>query len=148
MPVGSVDNALATRPTCGGANAALALSDPTCLRDKEADWFLFYDASRTATVRALLEKHPEIVEEHERNPLSRAGEQSQALQILLNFFRGHPTLGKFYVYAQRPWLDYRIATLTERGAPPTFIDQRSFPDENAAAHAVFVLRVESLGSLR
>jgi hypothetical protein len=67
---------------------------------------------------------------------------------VLNYFRNRPIIGKEFVYAVRPYEEYKVGVVTGRGEPAAMLDDRTFATEEEAVHAVFLRRVEKLrGSL-
>ena len=122
----------------------VVVTRPEQYRDRSADWYTYYDAQRRKEIRELLDRHPEIVEEHERKPNGYRHHHSAHLQRVLNYFRQQPILGKYYVYASVPWKEYRIAIVTERGKSPDVLESPVFASEEAAMHGVFLRRIENL----
>ena len=110
--------------------------------DKAPDWYEEYDRRRRLEIRSLLTA--EVISEHEANPLGYRHFHSPALQRVLNYLRSQPILGKYFVYASKPWQEYRIAAVVERGQPPHVFDEPVFATEEEAMHGVFLRRVEDL----
>ncbi len=117
--------------------------DPSNYRDRSADWYAFYDERRRKEIIDIIDEHPEIVEEHAANPLGYRKHPSPYLQRVHNYFRMQPTFGKYYIYSEREWDAYRIATIREFGELPELGDER-FKTEEEAMHAVFLRRIEDV----
>lgn len=80
-----------------------------------------------------------LISEHQRRP---NGPHSESLARVLNFFRRASVVGKYSLYADRPFAAYRVIVLTGvRGQTPRFVEDKVYPSEEAAAHAVFLRRV-------
>ncbi|MGH7917940.1 MAG: hypothetical protein ACREQE_10750 [Candidatus Binataceae bacterium] len=108
--------------------------------DKNLEVLARWDARTRERIRGLI--NDELIEEYRRNPF---GHHSAALERVLVYFRQTPTKGKYVLVRMRPDLKFRIATLSgARGAPPNFVDKRTFDAEGEAHHAVFMLRIDEL----
>ena len=108
--------------------------------DRQLQVYEDWDAKQRERIRALLTDA--LIEEHARRPI---GQHSDTLERVLAYFRRQPAPGKYIAVATKPWEEYRIAQLSGvRGEPPRFVDDRTFPTEDAALHAVFLLRVQAL----
>lgn len=121
-----------------------AVARPDEFHDRSADWYAYYDAERRKEVLELLDEHPEILEEHERSPNGYRHPHSPYLQRVLNYFRQAPILGKYYIYASVPWVEYRIAVVMERGQAPEVLAAPVFASEEEAMHGVLLRRIEDL----
>ena len=120
----------------------MALLDPADHPDRALVWNEYFDRRRREEIRNLLSD--DLIAEHEANPLGYRKFHSPALQRVLNYFRGQPILGKYFVYAKEPWREYRIAAVTQRGQPPEILDEPVFASEEEAMHGVFLKRCEEL----
>ena len=84
----------------------------------------------------------EMIEAHRRSP---NGPHDDALSRVLNYFRRAAVADKYAILAVRPFAEYRVVALTgRRGVPPRMVDDRVYPTEDAAMHAVFLKRVQDL----
>jgi hypothetical protein len=84
----------------------------------------------------------ELIAEHARNP---HGQHSDALERVLNYLRRAPQQGKYAVLCVNPYREYRIVVLAgARGQGARFLDDRKFPTEKEALHAVFLERLKEL----
>ena len=122
------------------------ISQPDSHRDRADDFYSFFDRKRRMEIGAIVIGHPEIVEEHRANPLGHRGPQSPALQRVQNYLRSQPVLGKYCICTSEPWLEYRIAVVVERGAPPVVLDEPVFATEEEAMHGVFLKRLADLAA--
>ena len=86
----------------------------------------------------------DIVAEHARNADERLGPHSATLHTVLNYFRAKPIIGKEFVYAVKPYAEYRLGTVTERGMPAQVLDGPVVKTEKEAMHEVFLVRVTRL----
>ncbi len=110
------------------------------LRDKQVIVMRRFDAALRMRLRALVSD--ELIEAYRVNP---PGPHSDALERLLNYFRRAAVANKYAILAVRPFAEYRIVALSgRRSVPPRVVDDRSYPTENAAQHAVFLRRVQDL----
>ena len=122
------------------------ISQPRSHRDRAEDFYGVFDRSRRSEVRATVANHPEIVDEHRANPLEDHRPHSPTLQCVQNYLRSQPALGKYCICTSEPWLEYRIAVIVERGAPPVVLDEPVFASEGEAMHGVFVRRLADLAA--
>lgn len=120
----------------------MGLSNPSDYPDKGLAWYEAYDRRRRAEIRSLLTE--EVIAEHQANPLGYRKFHSPTLQRVLNYLRGQPVLGKYFVYASEPWKEYRIAAVVDRAEPAKIFDEPVFATEDEAMHGVFLRRVEEL----
>ncbi|MFD1705971.1 hypothetical protein ACFSCZ_04285 [Siminovitchia sediminis] len=123
------------------------LSNPNDYQDKGNDWYEYYDNKRRHEILSILRKHPEIIKEHEENPLGYRKHHSLLLQRVLNYFRMQPVLGKYFIYSDDYWKEYRIAVNVELGQRPKILEEPVFDSEEEAMHAVFLKRIEDLEKL-
>ncbi len=108
--------------------------------DRQLEVYAAFDARIRESLRRLINE--DLIAEHASQPL---GPHSDALTRVVNYFRRAPQAGKYIIVAEEPWQRYRIARLTGvRGAPPQMIDDVAHASEEAAMHAVFLLRVRDL----
>nr|WP_012476891.1 N,N-dimethylformamidase subunit alpha [Paracoccus aminophilus]C9DQ22.1 RecName: Full=N,N-dimethylformamidase alpha subunit; AltName: Full=N,N-dimethylformamidase light chain [Paracoccus aminophilus]ACV81785.1 DmfA1 [Paracoccus aminophilus JCM 7686] len=119
------------------------VSDPSAYPDRSADWYEYFDRKRREEIIEIIDSHPEIIDEHERNPFGYRNHPSPHLQRVHNYFRMQPTFGKYYIYTEREWSSYRIAEIREFGKLPVLTDD-SFATEEEAMHAVFLKRIEDV----
>jgi hypothetical protein len=124
----------------------VAISTPSEYPDKALVWDEYFNRRRSVEIRDLLTE--EVIAEHKANPLGYRKFHSPALQRVLNYFRMQSILGKYVVYASEPWREYRIAAVTERGQPPTILDEQVFASEEEAMHGVFMQRCNELRASR
>ena len=122
------------------------ISQPRSHRDRFEDFYAVFDRARRSEVQASVANHPEIVDEHRANPLGHHGPHSPALQRVQNYLRSQPALGKYCICTSEPWLEYRIALIVERGAPPVVLDEPVFAGEEEAMHGVFLRRLADLAA--
>jgi hypothetical protein len=109
--------------------------------DKQIEVYLEFQRRLRARVRGLLT--PELIAEHEANPL---GPHSDSLQRVLNYFRQQPQPGKYILVAVKPWEEYRIAALSgRRGELHKVLEDERFESEDAGLHGIFLRRVRDLG---
>jgi hypothetical protein len=114
-------------------------SDPSKLRDHNTDWLNYYWKRRAGEVLKLVTS--ELIAEHQRNPEQWLGRHSNALHEVLNFMRYKPILGKEYAYAIEPYKKYRLGRVVERGTKGQWIDDTIYDSEQAAIHAIFLIRL-------
>ena len=119
------------------------ISNPRNYVDKSYDWYRFFDEKRRNEIISIIDKYPEIIVEHEENPLGYRNHPSPHLQRVHNYFRMQPTFGKYYIYTEKEWNTYRIAQIREFGEIPEIIDGE-YTTEEGAMHAVFLKRIEDL----
>lgn len=120
----------------------MPIATPAECRDHAADWIDYFYRRRGAEIAAMIDD--DLVAEHERNPLQARGHHSTTLHLVLNYFRNAPIIGKEFVYAVRPYEEYKVGVVTGRGEPAAMLDDRTFATEEEAVHAVFLRRVEEL----
>jgi hypothetical protein len=120
----------------------MGLTKPSDHPDKGLVWYEVFDRMRRAEILNLLTD--EVIAEHEANPVGYRNFHSANLQRVLNYFRGAPILGKYFIYTTEPWKEYRIAIIEERGKPPIIFDKPLFTSEEEAMHGVFLRRIEDL----
>jgi hypothetical protein len=120
----------------------MGLVDPGAYRNREEVWRDRFESRRRVQIMDLLTD--DVIEEHARNPLGYRDFHSPVLQMVLNYFRTQAILGKYAVYASRPWEEYKIAVITERGEVATVLDTPTYRSEEEAMHGVFTRRVADL----
>jgi hypothetical protein len=99
-----------------------------------------FDRRLRARLRASISEN--MIAEHQASP---GGPHRDALSRVLRYFRSAPIAGKYAIYAERHFAHYRIVSFSgRRGIPPSPIDDRIFINPEAAAHAIFLLRVAAL----
>lgn len=117
--------------------------DPSNYRDKSSDWYDYFDKKRRKEIFDIINTHPDIIEEHKKNPVGYRDHPSPQLQRVHNYFRMQPTFGKYYIYAEKEWNTYRIAEVREFGELPVLLDGE-FDTEEEAMHAVFLQRIQDI----
>ncbi len=118
----------------------MAESRSTTHADKSLEVLAHWDKRMRASLQPLLTD--ELIAEHARDPL---GQHSDALERVLNYLRRAPHQGKYAVLCTNPYREYRIVALAgARGESARFLDERKFPTENEALHAVFLERIKEL----
>ena len=117
----------------------MGLANPSEFPDKASSWNEEFDRRRRADMLRLLTD--DVIAEHEANPLGYRHFHSWPLQRVLNYFRAQPVLGKYFVYASKPWHEYRIAVVVGRGEPAEILEEPVFATEEEAMHGVFMRRV-------
>lgn len=122
----------------------VSLSDPRACRDRRADWLSYFDKCKLKWAREHLARNPQIIDEYRDNPLSLKGPQSSELELLLNYFRTHPVLGRYFVYATKPWSEYQIATLSKRGQKPQILPGNTYATEMEAGFGILLERIRYL----
>ena len=120
----------------------MSFTSPDGFRDRQDDWLAYYDSTRRPEVLELIT--PELISEHERNPVGYRGFHSPDLQRVLNYLRTEPVPGKYFVYTEETWEVYRVASIGARGEGLQVLEGRRYSTEEEAMHAVFLLRVEGL----
>lgn len=119
------------------------ISDPSKYTDKGLHWHEYFDDKRRMEILRILDEHPDIITEHERNPTGYREHPSPHLQRVHNYFRMQPTFGKYYIYTESAWKVYRIAEIQEFGELPQLLDGE-YRTEEEAMHAVFLKRIEDI----
>ena len=108
--------------------------------DKQMQCFERFDRRIRERLKPLVTD--EIIEEHRRNP---AGQHSDHLERLLNYFRRSDAAGKYAIEAVRPFQEYRVVVLSgRRGVAPRPADNATYASPDEAYHAVFLKRVQDL----
>jgi hypothetical protein len=123
----------------------MPVSDPNQCRDHSADWTKYFYWRRGKDILAMVNN--EIIAEHAANADEHLGPHSDSLQTVLNYFRAQPVLNKEFVYAVRPYQEYRLGRIKERGAPAEILDKPVFATEIEAMHATFLARIQRLRKL-
>lgn len=121
------------------------ISDPHDYSDKSYDWYRLFNKKKQQEIISILESHPWIISEHEKNPVGYRNHPSPQLQRIHNYFRMQPTFGKYYIYSEKEWSVYRIAKVKKFGEFPEIIDGE-YETEEIAMHAVFLKRIDDLYS--
>lgn len=84
----------------------------------------------------------ELIEEHRTTDGKR---RSDALERVLNYFRGADVAEKYAVLAVKPFAEYRIVALSaRRREPPRIVGDQIFKTPAEALHGVFLMRVRDL----
>lgn len=125
----------------------MPLSDPGAYRDKSADWLEYFHSRRREVVKQLLT--PEVLELQHHFDDVETIERYPHYHLVMNYVRLAPAVGKFFVYAEEPYRRYRIGVITQRGRAAEILDESHgvFENERDARHAVFRMRLQSMGFL-
>jgi branched-chain amino acid transport system permease protein len=110
------------------------------IRDKQIIAFRRFNREVRERLKASI--NDAMIEAHRRRP---NGPHDDALSRVLNYFRRAAVTDKYAILAVKPFAEYRMVALSgQRGVPPRMIDDRVFPTEDEAMHAVFLKRVQDL----
>ncbi len=110
------------------------------MTNKDEAYRHFFERRQRAFLKTLVTE--ELVAEHKAHPL---GQHTEALERLLIYFRMQPPAGKHAVVTLDPFKAYCIVALSgHRGVPPRAVDDKVYPSEEEAFHALFLLRVQKL----
>lgn len=120
----------------------MPISSPGQCRDHSVDWFAYFDHRRGREILDMIDE--QLIEEHSSNPLQGIGHHSATLQIVLNYFRNAPIIGKEFVYVVNPYKEYRVGVVTLRGEAAGLLNDNTYSSEEQAVHAVFMARVDKL----
>ena len=92
-----------------------------------------------------------LIAEHRDNPIGTPGKNGRAgiqhskdLQTVLDKLRRQPMPGKYVRICVKAHEDYRIGVVSGVRGKPVKILSKSFPDEDACEHGIFVKRVNDL----
>ncbi len=108
--------------------------------DKDYVYALRFDKMQREYLKTIVSER--IVEEHRLNPL---GQHSEPLERLLLYFRRQPQVDKYAISVVEPFKAYRIVALSgHRGVAPRLVEEKTYPSEREAYHAVFMRRVQDL----
>ncbi|MGR8918397.1 MAG: branched-chain amino acid ABC transporter permease [Gammaproteobacteria bacterium] len=108
--------------------------------DKDYVYFRRFDKMQRDFLKTLVTDA--VVEEHRRQPL---GQHSEALERLLLYFRRQPQRDKYAIQVVEPFRAYRVVALSgQRGVAPREVEEKTYPSEAEAYHAVFLRRVQDL----
>jgi branched-chain amino acid transport system permease protein len=119
------------------------ITDPSKYRDRTRDWFDFFHSRRRQIIAQMIT--PEVIEEHKRDPRGTGGAHSRELGEVLRYIRNIPSDGKTFIYAMKPFHEYRLARMAGAGGTTQLIGNEIFKTEGDAAHAVFMSRLAELG---
>lgn len=131
----------------GDNGSSVGLTNPTEYRDRATDWYEYFENKRGREILAILRNHPEIIKEHEDNPLGYQKHHSLLLQRVLNYLRAQPVLGKYFIYSDDYRRVYQIAVNVELGQRPEILREPVFASEEEAMHGGFMKRIEGLENL-
>lgn len=114
--------------------------EATEIDDKDVIYFRRYDKMQRDYLKTLIK--PEIIEEHERQPL---GQHSEALERVLLYFRRAKLEDKYALHSAGPHGPYKIIAFSgQRGVSPRLVDDREYGTLDEAYHGVFMRRVHDL----
>ena len=114
--------------------------EATEIRDKDQIYFRRFDKKLRDHLKTLVT--PELIEEHKQKPL---GQHSDALERVLNYFRGAGGENKYVLYEMKANTEYKIIVTTgKKGVPPREADGVVYTNKDEALHAVFLKRVQDL----
>jgi len=119
------------------------ITDPTTYRDRTQDWLDYFHTRRKQIISKMIT--PEIIAEHERDPRGTGDAHSRELSEILRYIRNIPSAGKIFIYAVRPFHEYRLARMRGAGGKTEMLGNATFGTEGEAAHAVFIARLTELG---
>jgi hypothetical protein len=122
---------------------SMPLTDPAKYRDRTEDWFGYFHERRKTIVHKMISA--ELIAEHQQNPRGNSATHSRELGEVLRYIRNIPTTGKIFIYAVRPFQEYRLARMCEPGGTTEMMGNEIYATENDAAHAVFMARLKELG---
>lgn len=117
--------------------------DPSKYRDRTRDWLDFFHSRRRQIIARMIT--PEVIEAHKRDPRGTGGAHSRELGEVLRYIRNIPSDGKTFIYAVKPFHEYRLARMAGAGGTTQLIGNEIFKAEGDAAHAVFLSRLGELG---
>jgi hypothetical protein len=121
----------------------MSITEVAKYRDRTADWSRHFHERRKAIIRRMIT--PELIAEHERDPRGNSSAHSRDLSEVLRYIRNIPTAGKIFIYAARPFHEYRLARMCAPGGTTEMVGSETYATENEAAHAVFMTRLADLG---
>lgn len=119
------------------------ITDPSKYRDRTQDWLDHFHARRKRIVSKMIT--PEVIAEHQRDPRGTGDAHSRDLSEILRYIRNIPSAGKIFIYAVRPFHEYRLARMAGAGGKSEMLGTETFVTEGDAAHAVFMARLNELG---
>ncbi|MGX8014243.1 branched-chain amino acid ABC transporter permease (plasmid) [Mesorhizobium sp. ORM8.1] len=112
----------------------------TEIADKQKIYEQRFDVAIRRQLKALITD--ELIEEHRNSFRER---RSENLNRLLTYFRRASVVDKYAVLTIKAFAEYRIVALSgKRGVPPRIVDDKIYPTEEDARHAVFLKRVQDL----
>ncbi|BCH67864.1 hypothetical protein GOZ97_20820 [Agrobacterium vitis] len=120
----------------------MPITDPSHYRDRTEDWSGYFNQRRKDIIRKMVT--PELIAEHERNPRGNGDSHSRDLSEVLRYIRNIPSSGKIFIYAVKPFREYRLARMGGPGITTELMGNETFSNENDAAHAVFSARLQEL----
>ena len=121
----------------------MPIADVSTYRDRTEDWFRHFHNRRKKIIRGMIT--PELIREHERDPRGNSSAHGRDLSEVLRYIRNSPSVGKIFIYAAKPFHEYRLARMCAPGGTTEIVGSRTYETEDAAAHAVFIARLEELG---
>ena len=97
-----------------------------------------FDAQTRAAIRPLIS--PELIAEHQRDPLAN---HSDALQRVQNYLRRSRAITPYVIVCTQPFREWRIAKLSgNRGVAPEILETPVFTSQAAAMHGLFLKRLD------
>jgi hypothetical protein len=121
----------------------MPITDPSKYRDRTEDWLGYFLDRRKKIIRGIIT--PDLIGEHERNPRGNRNAHSRDLSEVLRYIRNMPTTGKIFIYAVKPFQEYRLARMCAPGGTTEVMGSETYATEGEAAHAVFMARLRELG---
>lgn len=119
------------------------ITDPSQYRDRTQDWLDFFHTRRKRIISRMIT--PDIIAEHGRDPRGTGTAHSRDLSEILRYIRNIPSTGKIFIYAVRPFHEYRLARMAGAGGKTEMLGTETYSTEGEAAHAVFLARLRELG---
>ena len=108
--------------------------------DKDLIYAMRFDKIQRDFLKTIVSEN--LIEEHRANPL---GQHSEPLERLLTYFRRQPQVDKYAIAVVEPFKAYRMVALSgHRGVAPRLVEEKTYPSEHDAYHAVFLRRVQDL----
>ena len=120
----------------------MPITDPSKYRDRTQDWLGYFHDRRKKIIRGMIT--PDLIREHERNPRGNRNAHSRDLSEVLRYIRNIPTTGKIFIYAVKPFQEYRLARMGTPGGTTEMMSSEKYATEGEAAHAVFMARLREL----
>ena len=121
----------------------MPITDPRHYSDKTVAWTADFLRRRVAELAPLITNA--LLEEHKNDPRGMHTPHSHELKQILDFIHNQPTTGKSFIYAARPYAEYRSGVMLGRGVTPTIDETTKYGSEREAVHAVFLARLKTLG---
>ncbi|HJT07165.1 MAG TPA: branched-chain amino acid ABC transporter permease [Stellaceae bacterium] len=123
-----------------GKGGEVMPEEATEISDKQVIYVRRFEKQLRDELKRLITD--ELIAEHGR---SHGGRRSDALERVLAYFRRAAVADKYAIVVTKPFAEYRIVALSgRRGVPPRLVDDRVYATAEAAAHGVFLKRVQDL----